>query len=82
MPRVSVQPALFAWARQRARLDEVALAARFPQLADWESGAVRPTLRQLEQYAKATHAALGSTAYKPRCCGQGANAWLGGLVDS
>ena len=59
MPRVSVQPALFTWARQRARLDEAALVARFPHLLDWESGAVQPTLRQLEQYAQATHAPLG-----------------------
>jgi len=33
--------------------------ARFPHLADWESGAVQPTLRQLEQYAQATHAPMG-----------------------
>lgn len=59
MPRVAVQPTLFAWARQRARLDEAALAARFPHLPEWESGAVQPTLRQLEQYAQATRAPLG-----------------------
>lgn len=59
MTRVTVQPALFIWARQRARLDEAALTTRFPHLAEWESGAVQPTLRQLEQYAQATHAPLG-----------------------
>jgi Zn-dependent peptidase ImmA (M78 family) len=59
MLRVTVQRALFAWARQRARLDEAVLAARFPHLPEWESGAAQPTLRQLEQYAQATHAALG-----------------------
>ncbi|WP_017761475.1 ImmA/IrrE family metallo-endopeptidase [Pseudacidovorax intermedius] len=59
MLRVPVQPALFAWARQRARLDASTLDARFPQLARWESGALQPTLRQLEQYAQATHAPLG-----------------------
>ncbi len=59
MPRVTVQPALFTWARQRARLDEAVLAARFPHLAEWEAGEVQPTLRQLEQYAQATHAPLG-----------------------
>lgn len=59
MTRVPVQPALFTWARQRARLDEAELAARFPHLAEWEAGEVHPTLRQLEQYAQATHAALG-----------------------
>lgn len=59
MTRVAVQPALFIWARQRARLDEAVLAARFPHLAEWEAGEVQPTLRQLEQYAQATHAPLG-----------------------
>jgi Zn-dependent peptidase ImmA (M78 family)/transcriptional regulator with XRE-family HTH domain len=59
MTRVTVQPSLFTWARQRARLDEAALAARFPHLTEWEAGEVRPTLRQLEQYAQATHAPLG-----------------------
>jgi len=50
---------MFTWARQRARLDEAALAARFPHLAQWEAGETQPTLRQLEHYAQATHAALG-----------------------
>ncbi len=59
MTRVAVQPALFTWARQRARLDEAALTARFPHLPEWQSGAVQPTLRQLEQYAQATHAPVG-----------------------
>lgn len=59
MTRVPVQPALFTWARQRARLDEAELAARFPRLTEWEAGETHPTLRQLEQYAQATHAPLG-----------------------
>jgi Zn-dependent peptidase ImmA (M78 family)/transcriptional regulator with XRE-family HTH domain len=59
MIRIPVQPALFTWARQRARLDEAVLAMRFPHLAEWEAGEVQPTLRQLEQYAQATHAPLG-----------------------
>jgi Zn-dependent peptidase ImmA (M78 family)/transcriptional regulator with XRE-family HTH domain len=59
MPRVAVPPALFAWARERAGLDATALAARFPQLDQWEAGTRQPTLRQLEQYAQATHAPVG-----------------------
>lgn len=59
MTRVPVRPALFIWARERARLDEAALATRFAHLADWETGVLQPTLRQLEQYAHATHAPLG-----------------------
>ncbi len=59
MTRVAVQPDLFVWARERARMDRDALAVRFPRLDEWESGAVQPTLRQLEQYAQATHAPVG-----------------------
>ena len=58
MPRVTVQPALFAWARQRARLDEAVLAARFPICRNGVR-CCATHLRQLEQYAQATHAALG-----------------------
>lgn len=59
--RVEVRPAMLRWARERARLDLDDLARRFPKLAEWEDeGAhVRPTLKQLEDFAKATHAPIG-----------------------
>ena len=57
--RVEVKPALLRWARERADLDADILAQRFPKLADWERGATYPTLRQLEDFAKATHAPVG-----------------------
>lgn len=59
MPRVEVKPELLRWARERARLPANALAKRFPQLSDWEAGTTRPTLKQLEQYARATRAPFG-----------------------
>lgn len=59
MPRVEVRPELLRWARERARLPAEALAKRFPQLSDWEAGTTRPTLKQLEQYARATRAPFG-----------------------
>ena len=59
MTRVAVQPELFRWARKRARVDALALAARFPNLEAWEAGKAQPTLRQLEGYARATHAPVG-----------------------
>lgn len=40
-------------------MDEAALVARFPHFTEWESGEIQPTLRQLEQFAQATHAPLG-----------------------
>ena len=58
-PRVDVQPATLRWACERARIDPALLAERFPQLPAWESGERKPTLKQLEAFAKATHTAIG-----------------------
>jgi Zn-dependent peptidase ImmA (M78 family) len=57
--RVEVSQPLFQWARERARLSHEALAGDFPKLAAWERGEARPTLRQLESYARRTHTAIG-----------------------
>lgn len=57
--RVDVKPAMLRWARERAGLEQEALAHRFPKLADWEREDARPTLKQLEDFAKATHAPIG-----------------------
>jgi Zn-dependent peptidase ImmA (M78 family) len=57
--RVEVKKELLSWARERAGFDLAALAKRFPRLPDWESGDARPTLKQLERFAKATHAPIG-----------------------
>ncbi len=59
MHRVPVQPKLLRWARERSGHSTDALARRFPKLNEWERGEVRPTLKQLEAFAKATHAPLG-----------------------
>lgn len=57
--RVPVSPAMLRWARDRAQLDFDALAHKFPKLADWENEKARPTLKQLEDYARATHTPIG-----------------------
>jgi Zn-dependent peptidase ImmA (M78 family) len=57
--RVAVKPELLRWARERAGFELAALAKRFPQLPEWESGDARPTLKQLEKFAKATYAPIG-----------------------
>jgi len=57
--RVDVKPAMLRWARERAGLEPDALAHRFPKLADWEREEARPTLKQLENFAKATRAPIG-----------------------
>lgn len=57
--RVAVQPALLRWARDRAGLSVDALARRFPKLEQWEREEARPTLKQLEGFARATLTPIG-----------------------
>ena len=52
--RVEISREMLEWARERARLDVSDLSGRFPKLEEWESGARKPTLKQLEQFATAT----------------------------
>jgi Zn-dependent peptidase ImmA (M78 family) len=59
MTRVEVKPALLRWARHRARLGPAALAKRFPKLEAWEAGTAQPTLKQLEEFARATFTPVG-----------------------
>lgn len=59
MTRIPVNPELLTWARERAGLDALALAGRFPKLSEWEDGALQPTLRQLEDFAHTVHVAVG-----------------------
>ena len=60
MSRVVINPRLISWARERSGLDESALVDRFPKLPQWESGEVRPTFKQLEDFAKATLTPFGA----------------------
>ena len=57
--RVDVKPKLLRWARERASLKLGELAERIPQLPAWERGAARPTLKQIERFAKATYTPVG-----------------------
>jgi Zn-dependent peptidase ImmA (M78 family)/transcriptional regulator with XRE-family HTH domain len=59
MLRPDVKPELLQWARQRANLTPEDLGRRFPKLTAWEQGEAKPTLRQLEDFARTTHAAIG-----------------------
>ena len=59
MIRVDIKPELLSWARERAGLEADALSHRFPKLAAWEEGTVQPTLKQVENFAKATHTPVG-----------------------
>jgi len=61
MIRVDVKPDLLLWACERAgrSIDLLAQRQSFRKLPDWVSGEARPTLRQLEHFARATHTPFG-----------------------
>ena len=59
MNRVEVRPELLRWARDRAGLSIHALSRRFPRLEAWERGETLPTLKQLDDFAKATFTPVG-----------------------
>lgn len=54
--RIHTNPKVLSWAAERAVME---LHRKFPRLADWLSGAAQPTLRQLEDFAKATSVPFG-----------------------
>ncbi|MHB1502910.1 MAG: helix-turn-helix domain-containing protein [Acidimicrobiales bacterium] len=57
--RAPVSPQVLAWARERSGLGVDELANRFPKLTEWERGERTPTLKQLEDFARATHTPVG-----------------------
>lgn len=59
MERVAVKPELLRWARNRSGQDAERLVAKFPALKAWELGEAQPTLKQMEQFAKATFTPIG-----------------------
>jgi len=59
MARVAVKPELLRWARERVGRSVEDLSGRFKKLAEWEEGALQPTLKQLEEFAKATYVPFG-----------------------
>lgn len=59
-PRVPVEPQVLRWARERAGLAPESLVRRFPKYLAWEAGELRPTHKQLRDFAKVTHAPFGS----------------------
>ncbi len=57
--RVDVKADLLQWACERSGDGEAALRKKFANLDLWISGDVRPTLRQLEDFAKAARVSIG-----------------------
>lgn len=58
MTAVPVQPSVIEWALTRSG-GRSALEERFPRLADWLAGKKRPSLKQLEEFAKASRVPVG-----------------------
>lgn len=52
--RMPITPEVLTWARERAgyKLDDLAEKAKFRKIAEWESGKLGPTYRQLEDISK------------------------------
>ena len=50
---------MLRWACERAGFELGEVARRVPQLSAWERGERQPTLKQLENFAKATHTPIG-----------------------
>lgn len=59
MQRVSVNPGMLAWARERAAFEYEDLIKRFPKIIEWEQGELSPTLKQLDRFAKAVYVPIG-----------------------
>ena len=59
MPRAPVKPELLRWARERVGRRVEEFGKRFKKLAEWERGETQPTLKQLEDFAKATYVPFG-----------------------
>jgi Zn-dependent peptidase ImmA (M78 family)/transcriptional regulator with XRE-family HTH domain len=59
MVRVEIKAGLLRWARERAGLELEDLLRPFPKLDEWERGEVRPTLKQVESFARRTRVPVG-----------------------
>ena len=59
MTETKVNPSRFRWACERANIPIDSLTTQFPKYKDWECGKSSPTFKQLQKFAKKTHAPIG-----------------------
>lgn len=59
MTTIAASIPVLRWAAQRARLQDDNLATRFRKWPLWLSGEAQPTLKQLEDFARLSHTAIG-----------------------
>lgn len=59
MTRAPVRPAMLTWAIERSGIDALELQGRFPKLHAWLADELNPTIKQLEDFARAVHVPVG-----------------------
>lgn len=59
MTYVEVSPGILQWAIDRSRRPRPAFERKFPKLSAWLRGEEKPTLKQLERFARSAHAPVG-----------------------
>lgn len=59
MTYVEVSPEILRWAIDRSRRPVSAFEQKFPKLSAWLRGEAKPTLKQLESFARSAHAPVG-----------------------
>lgn len=59
MTTIAASVPVLRWAAQRARLHDHDLTTRFRKWPLWLNGEAKPTLKQLEDFARLTHTAIG-----------------------
>ena len=57
--RTPINPIFFEWAVKRSNKNPRELNKKFKKLSEWKKGRVKPTFKQLENFAKATHVPFG-----------------------
>jgi Zn-dependent peptidase ImmA (M78 family) len=57
--RIQIEPSLLEWASKRSGKSPDELNRRVPRLAAWARGDAQPTLKQLEDFARATSTSVG-----------------------
>jgi Zn-dependent peptidase ImmA (M78 family) len=59
MTYVAVSPEILRWAIARSRRPNSTFERKFPKLSAWLRGEAKPTLKQLESFARSAHAPVG-----------------------
>jgi Zn-dependent peptidase ImmA (M78 family) len=59
MTKVAISPRVLEWAIERVGERGELLYQKFPRLEEWESGDTQPTMKQLEDFAKAAYVPIG-----------------------